>query len=211
MSLDYDQIPDHILDEYGADAYLGEDHDELGARRRFGRRRYRAQYPRNVGRFQRGGYNREQSQRNAMMARQAAVQAQQAALAAAQGPGARGVVLVKDHVEIIVATSATAGAVSKTKMITDNFHLSHATFDGSTGTATVTSLMLHKATVLGPFSSDEAMPVSAFLASSQQKLSLKGNTIRSGQTVTLAGTIAAANDILKLLLFGKREVGAGDC
>jgi len=198
----------------GHEAYLGEEEaefgyyeeDEFGRRGRpRRRRRYRGRYPANVPVLQRGAYNRQQAMR---ASRQAQMAARQAQAAAAQG---RDVVLVKDHIEVIVATSAAAGSVSQNKLMTDTLHLSHATFDGSSAGAAITSLVLHKATVLGPYSSTEALPASAFVATSQQKLSLTGNVIRNGQYVTLNGTIAVANDVLKLLLYGKREVQPGEC
>ena len=187
----YDGYEEYVGDDVGdvGDEYY-EGEDEVGRRprrRRVRRRRYRGR-----------GRGRQPAPPPRRRRRQPA-------------PQGRDVVLVKDHIEIIVATDSDPGAVSEKKLISDTMHLSHATFDGSSNGAAITSLMLHKATVLGPFDSTEALPASAFTASSQQKLSLNGNVIRSGQYVTLNGSIENGDDVLKLLLYGKREVEHGEC
>ena len=112
----------------------------------------------------------------------------------------------KDVIEVISATGSAAGAVHDDLTFTEEFHLSHATFDGSSTDAAITSLMIGRTTVLGPYSSDAAIPASAFKSGSNQKLGLKGNVVPPGQKVTLHGTIAAADDVLKVLLYGKRIV-----
>lgn len=219
----------YVGDEYVGDDYVGDDYgvelagyDEVGAPIFRPRRRFRGQYPRNVGRLQRGAYNRtvalrarQQAQRAALQARQAAqaMSAQRAALSAQRAALATGkpVKFVTDDLLIITATSSSAGPVSKTHISAHEYHVQKITFDGSSNGAEVTGLSIGKEYVLGPFSGDDALPASAFAATSQQALSLKGTEIDRADTVVLNGTIANANDKLKAILYVRRVVKGPGC
>jgi len=220
--MDYGSIP-----ELGGieGTYLGDDvgyddvGDDVGFDDEVGARHYRPRYPSNVRRIHRGAYNRQravQAQRRMAAHSRQLAQQQQAFLAQLQAnrsaAPAPGVKYGKDVIEVISATGGAAGAVTDELVFTEEFHLSHATFDGSSTDAAITSLMIGRTTVLGPYSTDKAIPASAFKSGSNQKLGLKGNVVPVGQKVTLHGTIAAADDVLKCLLYGKRIVALpGGC
>ena len=218
-----DLVGDFVGDDIIGDSNIGEGddglelagYDEVGAPIYRRRRRFRGQYPRNVGRLQRGAYNRtlalrarQQAQRAALQARKAAqhMAAQRAALATGKP-----VKFVTDDLLIITATSSSAGPVSKTHISAHEYHVQKITFDGSSSGAEVTGLSVGKEYVLGPFSGDDALPASAFAATSQQALSLKGTEIDRADTVVLNGTIANANDKLKAILYVKRVVKGPGC
>ncbi len=204
---------EYVGDDYFGDEYVGDDYDDIGAMPI--QRRFRGRYPRHVGRFQRGAYNRQMALRAQNSARRAANQAKQhaRALAAQRAAGeGRPVKMVVDDIFIITATSASAGTVSKTVAAAEEYYVQKVMFDGSNNGAEITSLGIGKTTVLGPFAGDDALPASAFTAQSQQALLLKGAHIRRSDAVTLTGTIASDGDKLKAVLFVKRVVdGPAGC
>ncbi len=235
--MDYHSIPNLAGDFVSDDTpYLGDEvghddgielagYDEVGAP--VFRRRFRGQYPQNVGRFQRAAYNRTRAlqARNAaqgaaaqaaqhaqaMRAMQAQFAAQRAVLPAPNAANIPEVRFVKDDLLIITATGTAAGAVTKTHLSSFHYYVKKVTFDGSSADAEVTGLAVGKENIIGPLSSDDALPASAFKAGSQQVVDLKGMEIGASEPVILSGAIANANDRLKAILYVKRVIKKPGC
>lgn len=122
-----------------------------------------------------------------------------------QVPGKR-MIMVEDDILILYASSASAGAVSDSVTVQDDFWPEWVTFDGSSAGAAISSLQFHRKTILGPFTGNRTLPASSYTASANQRLKIKGNHLKQGQVVTLNGTIANGDDVLKCILHGKRRV-----
>jgi hypothetical protein len=122
-----------------------------------------------------------------------------------RAPGKR-VIMVEDDIIILRATSSSAGAVSDSITVQDDFWPEWVTFDGSSASSAITSLQFHRKTILGPFTGNRTLPASSYTASANQRLKIKGNHLKQGQVVTLSGTIASGDDVLKCILHGKRRV-----
>jgi hypothetical protein len=116
------------------------------------------------------------------------------------------VIKVEDDILILYATSSSAGSVSDSVTVQDDFWPEWVTFDGSSANAAISSLQFHRKTILGPFSGNRTLPASSYTASANQRLKIKGNHLKQGQVVTLNGTIASGDDVLKCILHGKRRV-----